>query len=322
MKDTPLLRIVSEHGDDDLARVFVAELCDGSLIEMVESVQPPIPREDKWVLIVSTLKGCPVNCLICDAGGHFAGKLSASEIFAQIDAMISRRFSNRAVPTAKLKIQFARMGEPAFNDAVLDVLRELPHRYDAPGLIPCISTVAPRGRDAFFETLRAIQRELYFGPHFQLQFSVHTTDDVARKKLIPTATWPLRQIGEYGARFWQQGDRKVTLNFAPICGLPLDAEALANVCDPERFLVKLTPVNPTAAAIRSGVEPLIDPSLPEACHLVAEGFETLLSIGQLRENDIGSNCGMYVGAHLSTAGTAWTKTATPQDREHSMEMLR
>ena len=45
------LRIVDSHGNDELARVFVAELADGALIEFAESVQPPFPREEKWVLI-------------------------------------------------------------------------------------------------------------------------------------------------------------------------------------------------------------------------------------------------------------------------------
>ena len=58
------MRVVRTTGDDDLARVFVAELADGAHVEFVESVQPPVPREEKWVLIVSTLKGCPVGCSI------------------------------------------------------------------------------------------------------------------------------------------------------------------------------------------------------------------------------------------------------------------
>ena len=41
----------------DLARVFIADLGDGRMIEFVESVQPPIPRHEKWVLIISTSAG-------------------------------------------------------------------------------------------------------------------------------------------------------------------------------------------------------------------------------------------------------------------------
>ena len=79
------LEMVYTSGNDDLARVFVARTADGSPIEFVESIQPPYRREEKWVLIVSTLKGCPVGCPICDAGGDYRGKLTAEEILAQVE---------------------------------------------------------------------------------------------------------------------------------------------------------------------------------------------------------------------------------------------
>ena len=49
------------------------------------------------------------------------------------------------------------MGEPTLNPAVLDVLDELPGLYDAPGLMPSISTVAPKGCDDFQERLMQIK---------------------------------------------------------------------------------------------------------------------------------------------------------------------
>ncbi len=295
------MRLLYTTGDDVLARVFVMETGDGARIECVESVQPPVPRDRKWVLIVSTLKGCPVACPMCDAGGHYHGRLSAEEILAQIDFLVSRRYPSRHVPSSLWKIQFARMGDPAFNDAVLEVLERLPARYDAPGLLPSISTVAPAGRAGFLEALREIKQRRYEGGRFQMQFSLHTTDEAARSRLIPTHTWSLEAIAEYGSRFFSPGDRKITLNFAPVESMPLDPEMLVGLFSPERFLVKLTPVNPTHAAVRSGLKGRIDPADPEGNARIvrafrAAGFDTILSIGELRENVIGSNCGMYVAA--------------------------
>jgi 23S rRNA (adenine2503-C2)-methyltransferase len=296
---TAVLEIRHTTGDDELARVFVAQLADGSLVECVESVQPPVPRERKWVLIVSTLKGCPIGCPICDAGGDYRGQLTADEIAAQVEFLVRRRYPDGRVPIPKLKVQFARMGEPALNDAVLDALEQLPRRLEAPGLMPCISTVAPRGREQFFERLLRIKRRLYNGGRFQLQFSVHTTDDSARREAIPARTWSLERIAAFGDRFHEPGDRKLTLNFAPRQRTPLSPERLAELFSPERFLVKLTPINPTAAATRAGISGLIDPDDEAGGRAIAErfealGFETIVSIGALRENEIGSNCGMYV----------------------------
>ncbi len=295
------LDIVGSAGNDHLAKVFVARLDDGAVVEMVESVQPPVPREEKWVLIVSTLKGCPVGCPFCDAGGDYRGKLTAEQILAQVEFLVRRRYPDGRCPVPKLKVQLARMGDPVLNDAVLDVLEELPKRIDAPGLLPSLSTVAPWGRDAFMERLMQVKSRLYGGGRFQMQFSVHTTDEDARRVLVPIRTWSLAQMAAYGDAFFEPGDRKVTLNFAAAVGYPLEPDVLAPLFSPERFAIKLTPINPTFASASSGLQGLVDPSDMARCDALVErftrlGYQTILSIGELAENAIGSNCGMYVSA--------------------------
>lgn len=293
------MKIVSSQGREDLARVHVGELEDQTRIEFVDSVQPPKARDEKWVLIVSTLKGCPVRCPICDAGGAYGGKLSKEEIFAQIDHMVRMEYPGGVVPVPRLKVQFARMGDPAFNEAVVEVLEELPVRYEMPGLMPCISTVAPRGCDRFFEKLLAVKKRLYGGGRFQMQFSIHTTDFEARRRLVPVRTWTFEEMADFAGRFYEPEDRKVTLNLAPVRGFPLDPAALLRTFDPAVFLVKLTPVNPTFASRQNGLFGSIDPDDPAGAEGVCRefeeaGYETILSIGELEENAIGSNCGMYV----------------------------
>ena len=139
------MKILGSAGREDVAIVYIAEFEAGELVEFVEAVQPPIAREDKWVLLVSTLYGCPVECAICDAGGFYHGKSPKDKILAQIDFMVRKRYPSRVIPCRQFKIQFARVGEPSFNPQVLDVLETLPERYDAPGLMPSLSTIAPIG---------------------------------------------------------------------------------------------------------------------------------------------------------------------------------
>ncbi|MCD4846569.1 MAG: radical SAM protein [Candidatus Aegiribacteria sp.] len=294
------MKIIGKQGEPDLATVYIAELDDGELIEFVESVQPPIPASEKWVLIVSTLRGCPVGCPICDAGNRYAGKLSACEILDQIDYMVKKRYSDGRIPVNKFKIQFARMGDAAFNPAVPDVLERLPVLYDAPGLIPCISTVAPDETDAFFNRLAEIKNRLYPNGNFQMQFSLHTTSENARRKLVPVKSWSFRKMSDWGSRFYSQGDRKIALNFAPVEGFPVEPSVIADIFSPEHFMIKLTPVNPTRSSRHKEMSGTIDPDDPgSADYLVSEfrsaGFDVILSIGETRENQIGSNCGMYVG---------------------------
>jgi len=170
------MKVIETFGRDELAIVYLAKMDNGKMIEFVESLQPPVPREEKWVLIVSSLYGCPVNCKMCDASGDYRGKLTASEIFEQVDYLVTNRFPDRKIPIPKFKVQFARMGEPSFNKGVLEVLNRLPQMYNAPGLLPCLSTVAPVGAEGFFEELIGIKNRLYPDCFLHLQFSIDTTD--------------------------------------------------------------------------------------------------------------------------------------------------
>ncbi len=293
------MRVVARAGTEDVAVVYIGETGDGRLVEFVESLEPPIPRHKKWVLIVSTLFGCPVGCRFCDAGKFYTGRLSREEILSQIDYLVTNRYPGRKVPVEKFKIQFARMGEPAFNSDVLDVLEELPDLYDAPGLMPSLSTIAPEGVDGFFERLLGIKRDVYQG-RFQLQFSIHTTDPDLRDWLMPVKRWPLGKIASYGESFHRTGDRKITLNFALARGMLLNAEELRRHFSPNTFLIKITPVNPTIQARRNGIHSGVTPDGDNGevlDSLEREGYEVILSIGELEENHIGSNCGQYLLRH-------------------------
>ncbi len=297
------MKIVGTTGRDDIARAYIAEMRPGMLVEFCEAVEPPIPRSRKWVLIVSTMFGCPVGCQMCDAGGQYGGNLSADEILSQIDFLIARRFPERRIDVSKFKIQFARMGEPALNRAVIDVLRRLPERYDAPGLMPSVSSVAPSAGARFFEELADVKQDLYRGGRFQLQFSIHTTDKALRDRLIPVDKWDLAEIAAYGGAFYRTGDRKITLNFALAEGMPLESQVLLRHFDPERFLLKITPLNPTYRAVEHKLTSRIDPEASEGKIALIEdletaGYEVLLSIGEPEENLIGSNCGQHVLRHL------------------------
>ncbi len=306
------MKILAEYGRDDLAKVYVAQLREHILsennnqkylIECVESIQPPLPREKKWVLIVSSMFGCPIQCKMCDAGGDFSGCLTSEEILTQIDYMVSRRFPNEKPSTAKFKIQFARMGEPSLNPAVLEALEQLPTRYDTRTLHISLSSIAPSTTAArrFFDELLVIKNRYYPQGRFQLQFSLHTTDEKKRDELIPAKKWSFEEIGAYGKRFYQpaNGDKKITLNFAPIKGYPIDVEKLSTYFTPDCFLIKLTPVNPTIRSQEGRLLSTIDPhNIRSAKGILTEfqqkGYEVILSIGVLEENQIGSNCGQFI----------------------------
>jgi 23S rRNA (adenine2503-C2)-methyltransferase len=300
------MRVVASTGKEEVAIVYIVEFEDGKMLECVEAVSPPLPREKKWVLLVSTMFGCPIGCMMCDAGGSYHGKASAEMMFAQLDFLVYKRFPDGNVPSRQLKIQFARMGEPGLNPNVLTVLEQLPERYRAPGLMPSISTIAPQGSKAFFERLIEIKREKYSGGNFQFQFSLHTTDLELRDKIIPVKKWSFQEMAAFGERFFSPGDRKITLNFALAQNLAVDPAILLETFTPEKYLIKITPLNPTYKASANQLASYIDPRQGKDNYPVIEalrkaGYEVIISIGEMEENFIGSNCGQFLQRHLQEA---------------------
>lgn len=296
------MKIVASAGNPDIAMVYVVEF-EGGLVECVEAIQPPRTREEKWVLMISTLFGCPISCQMCDAGGHYRGKLTESEMYAQIDYLINQRYPDGFVPSKQFKIQFARMGEPALNPEVLDLLETLPEKLNAPGLLPSVSSIAPHGTDDFFERLTDIKNRIYPGGKFQFQFSIHTTDQQLRDELIPVKKWDFQKIATFGERYFKPGDRKITLNFALAKQSPIQSDVLLKHFNPDRFLIKITPLNPTYQAESTGLKSFIDPETRSENYPILDeirdaGYQVILSIGEQEENRIGSNCGQYVQKHL------------------------
>jgi 23S rRNA (adenine2503-C2)-methyltransferase len=295
------MRHLASSGNPDLATVHVAEDERGRRLEFVDSVQPPRTREEKWVVIVSTMFGCPVGCQMCDAGGGFLGKVTAEGMLWQVREAVTQRFGNGDPPrTDMLKVQFARMGDPALNEEVLDALVGLRRMYPDTRVVASVSTVGPTTSRDFLERLRRVKEEHYPNGDFQLQFSIHSTDREVRSRLCPIKTLSFDEMAEIGRSFRTNGDKRITLNFCLIEGIPIDPAVVREHFDPEHFLIKLTPLNPTTRAEEAGLISLIERDREDAAQAYveafrAEGFDVLLSIGEYEENQIGSNCGQYLG---------------------------
>ena len=105
------------------------------------------------------------------------------------------------------------------------------------------------GTDAFFEKLLDVKRRKYAGGRFQLQFSIHTTDETLRGEIVPVKKWGFTRIADYAEGFIEDGDKKIALNFAIAEGMPVDVGVLIKHFNPQRFVIKITPINPTHRAV-------------------------------------------------------------------------
>jgi 23S rRNA (adenine2503-C2)-methyltransferase len=275
------------------------------LIECVESLDPPKPPEEKWVITLSSQKGCPAKCVFCDASFYFKGSLTKEELKSQLDVILEKHKDDNYLRAKKIKIHFARMGEPAFNDSILEFLPELKTMHQEAAFIPTIATLGPANRWRWFEELKKIKDAYFSGGRFQLQFSMNTTDDDFRNKIMPVKKASFKEISAFGEKWISNGDRKVTLNYALFEEAPFEAEKIISLFSPEHFLVKLTPLNPTVSAVSLKIKSDIgfDLSVSEKVKagrrkLENAGFDVILSIGSPEEIKTGSNCGQLAFAHL------------------------
>ncbi len=292
------MKILKEIGSEEHAIVYLAEFNENKYVEFTESIQPPLKRKDKWVLIISSLFGCPIKCQFCDSSNYYYGKLTYQELLAQIEYPVLKRFPDRIIKTDKFKIQFARIGEPSFNLNVLDVVDNFDNLFVVENFIPSISTVAPQGQEIFFEKLIELKKRK-FAKNFQLQFSIHSTDLEYRDWLIPVKKWSFDKISDYGKHFFDKGGKKITLNFAINSSDYINAELLRDFFDPAFFIIKITPINPTINAAEKGLVTKDTFDYNEIIkNLQKFGFDVILSIGNPEENLIGSNCGQYIKTFL------------------------
>jgi 23S rRNA (adenine2503-C2)-methyltransferase len=313
-----LLSILDVHGTDDLARIYLAYIGHGRHIEFVDAVDPRYPRAQKWCINVSTQAGCPVGCIMCDAGRNFVGNLTTAEILAQIRYVIDSHPELHPDSHPKLKIHLARMGEPLLNTNIIDALTAISERFPFDGVMPCIATVAPVSQMRRLERVGEVKSQLFSHGRFQLQFSVNSTDDSYRHRMIPTPTLSFAQMAEFGLSYFEPGDRKINLNFALSADSVVDPDVLSRYFDPTTFIVKLTPINPTLTASENGVvSRLTYDHGNEADSLVEKlrerGFEVIISIGAPGEIELGSNCGQMVAKWTAMrAGIAATPAVTPK----------
>lgn len=274
-----------EQLDTPGARLFRGRTHDGHVVEFLDASTPA-----RRVFVLSTLVGCPVRCAVCDAGGGYKGRLTADELFAQVDAL-----SQGLEPSSELAVELTRMGEPSFNPAVLDFLERLPARLAPTRVTALVSTVAPAGADDFFEALLHVKARAWPAGTLALQVSLFSSDETERRRVIPVKVWPFDAIAAYARRFVAPGER-VTLNL-PDAGLALDAARLAQTFPPDVFRVKLSALTATDASMR------FPPGRPRddaafAVALQARGFEVDLETPAEAEE---ARCGAWLSSGLGPA---------------------
>jgi 23S rRNA (adenine2503-C2)-methyltransferase len=228
---------------------------DGKTHILVRETQNPqeiwkhlVSYKNKWLLTVSTQKGCAHNCEFCDVAPlPFNGNLTQEEIEGQIVNIINS--TPYVLQSDKVKIGFARMGEPAWNiKNVLAAMKNLPEISKALGRdfswLPCFNSILPRKADIIDEVIDFKESEYSGRLHFQI--SCNSTDESKRKELFGGAD--VLTIPEIVSRVNKKNitSRTVTLNFIVMQNVEVSVEKLQKMgLSGDKFTVKLIPLNKT-----------------------------------------------------------------------------
>lgn len=243
---------------------------------------------------ISTQVGCAMGCVFCATGQQgFLRNLSSGEIVQQVlhFARALRQHGEHVT-----NVVFMGMGEPLANyDATLRSIETLknPSAFGLGARRITISTVG---------LVPAIRRLASEGLQVGLAVSLHTPDDEMRRRLIPTARWPVVEILAAADEYTSRTGRRYTVEYALIertNDSPELAAELARLVRGRPCHVNLIPVNPTANAgtprsSRSRVlafERVLHDAGINVTVRVEKGVDIAAGCGQLRGSEQGKHAG-------------------------------
>lgn len=236
--------------------VYCLQLDDGLLIETTDTFLPYYTkdaikrkqnmlndhdlgsREERWMIGVSTMSGCPVRCKFCATGSMKKSRnLTADEIIDQV-LFIIQQSGKDPRKSKEFKINYTRMGEPFLNiDNVKEAIRRINEIY--PNTHHYISTIGIEGSDFSF-----------IKGNITLQISLHSFDEQARNWLIPyTKKLTIEQLGQIRT----ESNLKTTINLTLVNRSDFDIEILKKYFDPKYFFIKLSPINTNAVSEKNNM---------------------------------------------------------------------
>lgn len=263
-----------------------------------------MPLSEKWVITISTQYGCPMNCQFCDVPKvGYKGNASLNDMRAQIINAI--RLHPEVRYTERLNIHYARMGEPIFNPAVLE-LAEWMYKDKAiffdgvriEVVHPVLTTMLPRGykhTESTLQTWCEIKNDIYNG-QAGLQLSINSTSETIRDAMFDKRQEKLENIANICKNLPSPKGRKYCLNFALDSNSEINGAKLVGLFDPEKFMCKITPIHNCVACRRNGIKTIegynsYTPYRTVEEELKLAGFDVLVFIPSFDEEDGCITCG-------------------------------
>ncbi len=217
--------------------------------------------KEKWVVTISSQYSCSSNCRFCDVPKVNKGRaLNATYNDLKTQVIESLKLYPEISSTKRLNVHVARMGEPTWNFNVLklgkDLLKIVRPYINRSHVHPVISTMLPKNHKRLMEFLNVwtidIKNEIFRGAA-GLQFSINSTSDEQRNYMFRDSSLSLEEISNIGKYLIDPVGRKYALNFALADEYEVDAKKLRRLFDPNKFMVKITPLHYTKSCLENNI---------------------------------------------------------------------
>ena len=242
-----------------------------------------------------------MTCQFCDCPKYgFHGNISLDELGYQVETILQNETVKK---TNRFNVHFARIGEPTWNSDVITFanyhLRELVARYvDASTVHPVISTMLPAYNnrlDSFIRLWCETKNDIYSG-EAGLQFSINSTDETQRAIQSGGKSLSLKRISDLADTLPMPIGRKYTLNFAVTADTILEEKVLSRLFDKDKFIVKITPIHKTSAAVKNGFDVTTEYTDYDVYRqfenpLVAAGWDVIVFVPSAEEDADRITCG-------------------------------
>lgn len=254
-----------------------------------------VPLEEKWVITVSSQYGCSMSCTFCDVPNVGPGRnATENDLISQVTASMSL---HPDVITRRLNLHYARMGEPTFNDAIIDATGVLIETVGQKHFLhPVVSTMMPvrnKNLRRFIRSWMEVKND-WLGGEAGLQISINSTDMGERYKMFGGNSVSLMGIHEIMKGLKPEG-RKIALNFA-ISDYTIDSELLLSYFDPDYYMCKLTPMHMTQSCQENDIKTdggydSFYPYQEDEYNLKKAGYDVIVFVPSKEEDQGRITCG-------------------------------
>jgi len=196
-------------------------------------------RSQRWMIGVSVMSGCPVGCKFCATASLKKWRnLTAAEIVSQVDFILDRNPNYNPLNSKEFKINYTRMGEPFLNfENVRKAIAQISERF--PNTHHYVSTIGLKNSN--FD---------WISENITLQISLHSTNEERRNFLIPNKQkMNIEELGNIKTNSYL----KTTVNLTLVESDDFDISVLKKYFSPERFFIKLSPINKNSVSEKNNL---------------------------------------------------------------------